>query len=140
MLEPRRKLRRSRRASSFFKISSFIDLNINGLAARAGKCLSSPRRSPEGEGGSSADELVPGAVDGEDVLGFVGRSLDLLPQLRHEVVDGPRGRRFFVAPDLVENLLAGHDLAGVRDEVAQEIELARGEVDPLAGAVRLAGP
>src|SRR6185369_14610759 len=86
---------------------------------------------------SSADELVPGAVDGEDVLGFLGRSLDLLPQLRHEVVDRARRRRLLIAPDLVEDLLARDDLAGVRDQVAEQIELARGEVDPLPAAVRL---
>src|SRR3954467_12604068 len=93
-------------------------------------------RSPRGEGGS-ADELVAGAVDGEDVLGFVRRSLDLLPGLRHEVVDGARGRRLFVTPALVEDLLAGDDLSGVGDEVAEQVELARGEVDALSGAMRL---
>src|SRR3954469_1542694 len=93
-------------------------------------------RSPRGEGGS-ADEFVAGAVDGEDVLGFVGRTLDLLPELRHEVVDGARGRRLLVAPDLIQDLLAGDDLAGVRDEIPQQVEFPGREVDPLTGTVRL---
>src|SRR5262245_7364289 len=88
----------------------------------------------------STHELVARAVHGEDVLRLVRRRLDLLPQLRDEVVDGPRGRGFLVAPDLIEDLLAGHDLAGVRDEIPQEVEFARREVDALAGALRLVRP
>ena len=73
------------------------------------------------------------------MLRLVRGALDLLPQLRDEVVDRARGRRFLVAPDLVEDLLARHDLSGVRDEVAEQIEFARRELDALAGAVRLVG-
>src|SRR5438093_403617 len=77
----------------------------------------------------SADELVAGAVHGEDVLRFVGRGLDLLPQLRDEVVDRPRRRRLLVAPDLVQDLLTGDDLTRVRDEIPEQIELACRELD-----------
>src|SRR5258708_5520969 len=55
---------------------------------------------------NSADELVARSVHGQDVLRLVGRRLDLLPELRDEVVDGPGGRRFLVTPDLIEDLLA----------------------------------
>ena len=58
-------------------------------------------------------------MDREDVLGFVRCGLDLLTQLRHEIVDRPRRRRLFVAPHLIENLLPRHDLTGVRDEIAE---------------------
>ena len=71
------------------------------------------------------------------MLGLVGRGLDLLPQLGDEVVDRARRRRLLVAPDLVQNLLARDDLARVRHQIAEEIELARREVDALAAAVRL---
>src|SRR3954466_7846422 len=84
-------------------------------------------------------KLVTGAMDGGDMFRFVRRALDLLPELRHEVVDRPRGRRFLVAPDLIEDLLASDDLAGVGDKIPEEVELARREVDSLSGAVRLMG-
>src|SRR2546426_8100876 len=85
------------------------------------------------------DELVAGAVDGQDVLRLVGCALELLAQLRHEVVDRARGRRLLVAPDLIEDLFSGDDLAGVADQIPEQIELARREVDALSGAVRLVG-
>src|SRR5437660_10517997 len=65
------------------------------------------------------------------------RGLDLLPELRHEIVDRARRRRLFVAPHLIEDLLARDYLAGVRDKVAQEIEFAGSEIDPPPGAVGL---
>src|SRR5205814_9595138 len=64
--------------------------------------------------------FVSGAVDGEDVLGLVRRLLDFLAQFRDEVVDRARRRRLFVAPDLVEDLLAGDDLAGMRDQISEQ--------------------
>jgi len=76
-------------------------------------------------------------VDGEDVFRLVRRLLDLLPQLGDEVVDRPRRRRLLVSPHLIQDLLARDDLAGVRDEIAEQIEFAGGEVDALAGPVRL---
>src|SRR5262249_57639521 len=87
--------------------------------------------------GQLSDELVSRAVDGEDVLWLVRRFLDLLPQLRHEVVDRSRRRRLFVAPHLIENLLARDDLTGVREQIAQQIELAGGEIDAVAAPMRL---
>src|SRR4051812_31285075 len=88
---------------------------------------------------SSPDELIASSMHGQDVLRFMGRSLDLLPQLRHEVIDRPCRRRLLVAPDLIEDLLSGHHLTGMRDEIPEQIEFSRGEVDPLPCAVRLMG-
>src|SRR6266550_6331380 len=86
------------------------------------------------------DELISGTVHGEDVLGFVRRWFDFLPELGDEIVDGPRRGRLLVSPDLVQDLLARDDLAGVNDQIPQQIEFASGEVDALAGAVRLMRP
>jgi hypothetical protein len=76
-------------------------------------------------------------VNREDVLGSVGRAFDFLPQLGDEIVDGARGGKLFVAPYLVENLFAGDHLAGMLDEVAEQIEFARGELDARLAAPRL---
>src|SRR5688572_14659854 len=76
-------------------------------------------------------------MNGEDVLRCVRRLLDLLPQLGDEVVDGARGRELLVSPHLVENLLARDDLADVCHEVAQQLELAGGELHALLAAAGL---
>ena len=55
--------------------------------------------------------------------------LDLLPQPGDVDVDGARRRHRVVAPHLVEQLFARQRGAAVLDEVAQELELARGEVE-----------
>ena len=47
---------------------------------------------------------------------------------------------YVTKPFSITELLARDHLAGVRDEIAKQIELARGEIDPLAGAVRLMRP
>ena len=83
------------------------------------------------------NELVSRAMNREDVLGGVRRFLDLLPQLGDKVVDRARGGEFLVAPDLVEDLLAGHHLSGVLDEVAEQVELAGRELNALLAAPRL---
>src|SRR5947209_12487266 len=51
----------------------------------------------------SSHELIPRAVHGQNVLRLVRRRLDLLPQFCHEVVDRAGGRRFLVAPHLIQN-------------------------------------
>src|SRR3954466_6154914 len=89
--------------------------------------------------GRSPDELVARPVHGKNVLGFVRRPRDLLPELGHEIVDRARGRRSVVTPDLVEDLLTRDHLTGVRHQVPEQVELARGEVDALAAAMRLVG-
>src|SRR5581483_4940437 len=65
--------------------------------------------------------------------------LDGLPQLDDVVVDRARRREDVVAPDLVEELVPRDDLARVLDEVLQDLELARGEVELDALAGRLEG-
>ena len=75
----------------------------------------------------------------QDVLGRVRRFFDLLAKLGDEIVDGARRRELFVAPDLVEDLLARDDLSGVLHEVAQQIEFAGGELDALIDAINASG-
>ena len=55
--------------------------------------------------------------------------LDLLPQPRHVRVDRARERGAVVAPDVIEQRLAADDFVRVVDEVAQDAELARRELE-----------
>ena len=77
-------------------------------------------------------ELVAHPVDGEDVLRVPRNRLDFLAQPGDVDVDGARRRHRVVAPDLVEQLLAGQRRAAVLDEVAQQLELARRQLERLA--------
>ena len=78
---------------------------------------------------TSPRELVAHAVDGEDVLRMARIWLDLLPQPGDVDVDGARRRHRVVAPDFVEQLVARQRGAAVLDEVAQQLELARRELE-----------
>ena len=79
----------------------------------------------------SAGELVPESVNGEDVLRVPGIGLDFLPQPGDVHVDGPRGRHRVVSPDLVEKFFTRERRTAVLDEVAEELELARGQLERL---------
>src|SRR5262249_53683681 len=85
------------------------------------------------------DELVPGAVDGQDVARLAAAVADLGPQLRDVRVDRARGRVALVAPDVLEQLLARDGVTLALDEVAQQLELARREVERLAALLRPVG-
>ena len=54
----------------------------------------------------STDELIPDAVDREDMHGAVGLGLDFAPQLDDEVVDGAVVRASFEAPDFFEDFVS----------------------------------
>src|SRR5689334_23301180 len=100
---------------------------------------------------SCAGQLLAKSVaDSADGLDELGRELGA--QLQDVGVDGARRRKRLEAPDLVEQLFAGEDLAGALDEELEEVELhlregdfvafegagARGEVErDAAGAERL---
>jgi hypothetical protein len=56
-------------------------------------------------------------VDREDELGMCRVFLELLPQGRDVNVDGARDWSCVVAPDVVEQLVAGQELAAMGDEV-----------------------
>src|SRR6516225_5510424 len=83
-------------------------------------------------------DLVAGASDGEDQLGplRVGFELGAQPVdvRRHGVLVAVVA----VAPDGVEQLAAREDMARVRCEMQQQIELERGEIERRAADPRLA--
>ena len=91
-------------------------------------------------GGALPDELVPHPMHGDEVARVRRLVLDLLAQLGHVHVDGAGERDRVVAPDRVEQLLAGDHLAPVLGEVLEQPELARRQVDrpvALGGLVAL---
>src|SRR5262249_2979953 len=86
---------------------------------------------------SSAGELVPETVDGEDVLRRFGIRLDLLSQSSDVDVDCPRQRHVVVSPHLGEQLVARQRRAAVLDEMSQQLELARRQIQRLPAACDL---
>src|SRR6266542_1640227 len=71
----------------------------------------------------SLGKAVPRVTDGLD-----GRIRpELLPQAADADLDDVRARVELVAPDLGEQSLAAHDLAGMEREVVEEAELPIGE-------------
>jgi hypothetical protein len=72
------------------------------------------------------------AADRRDVLGIRGVVLDLLEQPRDVDVERLRGAEPMRVPDLVHDAFATQDLARVRHEQVQDVELASGELDLLA--------
>src|SRR3989442_9996051 len=77
----------------------------------------------------SAVELVTLAVHGHEEAGLRGPLLDLLAQLRHVHVHRARQRGGVVVPHGVEQLLAAHHLAAALDEVLEEAQLARRQIE-----------
>src|SRR5580658_5502712 len=72
-------------------------------------------------------EAVAGAPDGDDVARLGGVGLDLLPEATDVHRDGAAVAER--APDQLEQLVAAEHLTRMRNEHAQERELARGEID-----------
>jgi hypothetical protein len=70
-------------------------------------------------------------------FGRVRRPLDLLRSLATKLSMVRVVGNSFVAPDLVEDLLARDHLPGVLDEVAEQVEFARRELDARLAAARL---
>src|SRR4029450_6669587 len=79
-------------------------------------------------GTPSSTQHVPRATDGVQQPRLAA-GLELAAQVRDEDLDRVRRRERVVAPDLLEQALAGHDDALVAHEVLEQLELAAGEVD-----------
>src|SRR5689334_11592678 len=81
---------------------------------------------------SGGTGLVADAPDGHDDLGSLGVVLDLRAQSLHVDVDEARVAGVAVAPDLLEQHLAGEDLPGLARERDEQVELERREREGLA--------
>src|ERR687886_842362 len=84
----------------------------------------------------SSTEHVAGAADRVQQARLAA-GLELTPQVGHEHLDRVRGRERVVAPDLLEQPLAGPDDALVAHEVLEQLELALGELDLALGPLDL---
>ena len=79
-------------------------------------------------------EAVADAAHGEEELGLLRVALELLPQVADVDVDGARVAVLGVAPDVLEQGLAGEHPAGRAGERAEDLELDVGDADLLARA------
>src|SRR5437763_4533154 len=78
-------------------------------------------------------DLVADPPDGDDRR----RLAELAPELAHVDVDGARVARECVAPDALEELVAREDEAAVVEQLPEEVELLRRELDLLVAHVHL---
>src|SRR3954469_24858949 len=84
----------------------------------------------------SSTEHVPGAADGVQ-QSRLAAGLELAAQVGDEDLDRVRRRERVVAPDLLEQALAGHDDALVAHEELEQLELALGQLDRALAAENL---
>src|SRR4051795_1391150 len=87
-------------------------------------------------GRRSSTQHVPRAADRVQQARLAA-GLELAPQVRDEDLDRVRRRERVVAPDLLQEALAGDDDALVAHEVLEELELALGELDLALAALDL---
>ena len=83
---------------------------------------------------TSFDELVAGAVHRHDEARFLGMWFQLLPEVNDVRVDGSRVRVVLITPDRIEQAIAAECLSGMGDEVRQQRELLRRELNDGTGA------
>src|SRR5215469_6929154 len=94
----------------------------------AASALNADRSMP----GSARSRLVAHAADRDDDLRVLRVLLDLGPEPLHVHVHQPRVRGVPVAPDLLEQHLAGEDLPWLAGQRDQQVELERSEVERLS--------
>ena len=97
---------------------------------------SCPYAAGAGSGSFDGSDLVPHAPHGHDRR----RVAELAAELPDVDVDGARVAREGVAPDALEQLVAREDEAAVVEQLPEEVELLRGELDLLLADANLAAP
>src|SRR5262245_6191138 len=102
-------------------------LACSGMAAAVRSTVIS--RSPDHVPTSGGTRFVADPANGHHDLRPLRVTLDLRAQALHMYVDQPGVGRVPVAPDLLEQHLAGEDLPGFPGECHQEVELQRRQLD-----------
>ena len=82
----------------------------------------------------SIHELVSFPVNGKDMLRIGGIVLELLPKLHDEVIDRACGGEILEPPYLVQEPVTRDYFAAALNQQAEDVELARRQLDWLAGA------
>src|SRR5688572_3307567 len=79
-------------------------------------------------------QLIATTVYRNDVAGVVGFRFELGAKFRDVIVNRAGYRKLVVAPDVAQQLFAAHDFVAMRDQVSEQLELARRKSDaaPLA--------
>src|SRR5687767_6690456 len=86
----------------------------------------------------SPEEFVADAVERDDESRLGRVAFDLLAQFGDVVIDRA-AEGVPVAPDFVEQLIAGHRLAAMPDEILQQLKLTGGEFERATRLRRLVG-
>lgn len=71
------------------------------------------------------DEAIAEAVNGDDVLRFRRIRFDFLSQPGDMVIDRTRNRAAFIAPNLIQQLIACDDLTLMTNQITQDLKFAR---------------
>src|SRR5215471_8542754 len=107
-----------------------------GAAATGGDAATAPAASgftaDRSMPWSAGSRLVPNAADRYDDLGVLRVFFDLGPEPLHVHVHQPGVRCMPVAPDLLQEHLAGEDLSRLAGQRDQQVELERREAERLA--------
>src|SRR5271168_3182856 len=78
------------------------------------------------------DEAITGSVHGEEVLRLFGVRFKFLAQTDQVRIHGPSGWVILISPNIFQKAIAGQRFAGVADEVLQQLELRRRDIEGLA--------
>src|SRR5215472_3480026 len=130
------------------------DVAADGAAVACASCDRAPRAGAAATGGEAAtapaasgftadrsmlwlagSRLVPNAADRDDDLGVLRVLFDLGPEPLHVHVHQPGVRCVPVAPDLLQEHLAGEDLSRLAGQRDQQVELERREAEGLPVAL-----
>src|SRR5438034_5640388 len=86
---------------------------------------------------TSSDEFVAAAVNGQNEPRLLGIRLQLLPEVKDVGVYRARAGVVLIAPHLIQQAVTAERFRRMGDEVNQQRELLRRELDGYAGAAHV---
>ena len=117
------------RSLAFSSLALLVSCLARGTARTVRSFCVPVGRSPASPSIRSFEKFISRPGNGNQMPGLSRIVLDLLPQIMDEGIDGPRRRKMFVAPDLIEDAVPIDDFAFPADEQFQEIILLSRQVD-----------
>jgi hypothetical protein len=82
----------------------------------------------------SAEKFVTDAVDRDDIGGITRCIFEFLTEFGDVVIHGPSEGKMMIAPHCIQQLIAGDGFTAPLDEVFQNVELPRRELEDAPGA------